>query len=349
MKNVYEMFPGGKALAAYLLLSELPAGVDPLGPDNMLVLANGLLTGAPFSTATRFTAAAKSPLTGGYGESEAGGFWGPELKMAGYEAVVLTGRAADARLPVDQGRPGRNPARRSPVEARAGGGAGDDPRRAGRQARPGAADRAGRRKPGAVRSAHERPAPFQRAHGHGRGHGVEEPQGDRGARQQQVSRQCRRAGRAIADLGKRLAKQVKENPLSWDLQVKGTPGLTAGLNAGGILPTRNFHEGAFEGVDNLRWEAYEKEILSARRSCYACAVRCKREVKVGGKAGDRYQVSDSYGGPEYEAVAGLRLELRHRRPAGRGEGERAVRPLHDGRDLDAARSSRSRWNASSTG
>jgi aldehyde:ferredoxin oxidoreductase len=105
----------------------------------------------------------------------------------------------------------------------------------------------------------------------------------------------------VADLGKRLAKQVKENPLSWDLQVKGTPGLTAGLNAGGILPTRNFHEGAFEGVDKLRWEAYEKELLSARRSCYACAVRCKREVKVD----DRYQVSDNYGGPEYEAVAGF--------------------------------------------
>ena len=53
----------------------------------------------------------------------------------------------------------------------------------------------------------------------------------------------------IGDLGRRLAKAVKEHPSSWDLQVKGTPGLTAGLNAAGILPTRNFHEGAFEGVE----------------------------------------------------------------------------------------------------
>ncbi len=85
------------------------------------------------------------------------------------------------------------------------------------------------------------------------------------------------------------------------MQVKGTPGLTGPLNAGGILPTRNFHTGEFEGVDAIKWEAYEKELLTARRTCYACAVRCKREVKVD----DRYQVSDNYGGPEYETIAGF--------------------------------------------
>jgi aldehyde:ferredoxin oxidoreductase len=85
------------------------------------------------------------------------------------------------------------------------------------------------------------------------------------------------------------------------LQYKGTPGLVDGLNAAGILPTRNFHQGAFEGVDKIKWDAYEKELLTARRSCYACAVRCKREVKVD----DRYQVSDVYGGPEYETLDGF--------------------------------------------
>ncbi|CAG0946215.1 partial aldehyde:ferredoxin oxidoreductase, partial [Anaerolineae bacterium] len=69
----------------------------------------------------------------------------------------------------------------------------------------------------------------------------------------------------------------------------------------GILPTRNFRQGAFENVDKIKWETYEKELLTARRSCYACAVRCKREVAVN----DRYQVSDAYGGPEYETVDGF--------------------------------------------
>ena len=89
----YRLYPGGKALAGYLLLREIEPGADPLGPDNVLVLVNGLLTGAPISTATRFTASARSPLSGAYGESEAGGFWGPELKMAGYEGIIVTGRA----------------------------------------------------------------------------------------------------------------------------------------------------------------------------------------------------------------------------------------------------------------
>jgi aldehyde:ferredoxin oxidoreductase len=106
---------------------------------------------------------------------------------------------------------------------------------------------------------------------------------------------------ALAELGRTLAKKVKEHPQSWDMQVKGTPMLVGGLNAAGILPTRNFRQGVFEGVDKVRWEAYEKELLTARRSCYACAVRCKREIAVN----DRYQVDGAYGGPEYEAIAGF--------------------------------------------
>ena len=67
---------------------------------------------------------------------------------------------------------------------------------------------------------------------------------------------------------------MRTNPLSWDLQQRGTPGLVEPLNVAGVLPTRNFKQGAFEGMDNLKWEVYEKELLTARRSCYACAVRC---------------------------------------------------------------------------
>ena len=107
----YRRYPGGKALAAYHLLRDMPAGADPLGPDNVLVLAAGLLTGAPVSTATRFNAIARSPLTGGFGESEAGGYWGPELKMAGFDAIILTGRSPRAGLDLGQGRRGGDPRR----------------------------------------------------------------------------------------------------------------------------------------------------------------------------------------------------------------------------------------------
>jgi len=92
-EEFYRLYPGGKSLAGYYLLNEMPAHTDPFGPESVLVVANGLLTGSPVSTATRYVVSARSPLTNGYGESEAGGFWGPELKMAGFEALVITGCA----------------------------------------------------------------------------------------------------------------------------------------------------------------------------------------------------------------------------------------------------------------
>ena len=64
---------GGGALAAWLLLRDMPPGVDPLGPDNVLVFMTSVINGLSLSGTNRYTAAAKSPLTGGYGESEAGG------------------------------------------------------------------------------------------------------------------------------------------------------------------------------------------------------------------------------------------------------------------------------------
>src|SRR3989454_3189255 len=84
---------GGGALACHLLLRDMPAGVDPLGPDNMLVFMTSVINGLSLSGTNRYTAAAKSPLTGGYGESEAGGWWGPELRAAGFEGVTIRGRS----------------------------------------------------------------------------------------------------------------------------------------------------------------------------------------------------------------------------------------------------------------
>jgi aldehyde:ferredoxin oxidoreductase len=299
-EDLYRMYPGGKALAGYYLLSELPAHVDPLGPDNLLVLANGLLTGLPLATATRFTASARSPLTGAYGESEAGGWWGPELRMAGFEAILITGQAEQpVYLWIQDGKAeirgadylwGQEPEQAQALIRQE---LGDDKIRV-LQIGLGGENLVryagltnelrhfnGRTGMGAVMGSKRLKAIAVRGHQR-----VVEGVFD----SQQVS-----------ELGKGLARMVKDHPQSWDLYDKGTPGLVAGLNAGGILPTRNFLEGAFEQVDHIKWDVYEKELLTARRSCYACAVRCKREVALD----DRYQVSSAYGGPEYETVAGF--------------------------------------------
>ena len=74
----YRQYMGGSALAMHYLLKEMPAGVDPLGPENVLVLALSVLTGTAISGQSRMTAAAKSPLTGAIGDSQSGGFFPAE-------------------------------------------------------------------------------------------------------------------------------------------------------------------------------------------------------------------------------------------------------------------------------
>ena len=78
-QNWLRRYLGGRAFGAYHLLKEVPAGADPLGPENKLIFATGILANTNISGASRFSTIAKSPLTGAYGEAEAGGWWGPEL------------------------------------------------------------------------------------------------------------------------------------------------------------------------------------------------------------------------------------------------------------------------------
>ena len=94
-EDVYRAYPGGSALAAYLLMKAIPAGADPLGPDNVLVMAVSPLTGLAISGQSRMTACARSPLTGAIGDSQCGGFFPAEMRNAGADAIVFTGRAAE--------------------------------------------------------------------------------------------------------------------------------------------------------------------------------------------------------------------------------------------------------------
>jgi aldehyde:ferredoxin oxidoreductase len=93
-EKFYRMYFGGRGFVASYLLRELAPGVDPLGPENKLIFASGVVTGAPLAGSGRSGVGAKSPLTGGFGASEMGGFWGYELKRAGYDAVVVEGKAS---------------------------------------------------------------------------------------------------------------------------------------------------------------------------------------------------------------------------------------------------------------
>jgi aldehyde:ferredoxin oxidoreductase len=89
---------GGSALAARYLYEiskgEMPGrSIDPLGPDNPLIFMTGPLVGTAMPSAGRYSVCAFSPLTGLWGESNSGGFWGPELRFAGYDGIIVTGKA----------------------------------------------------------------------------------------------------------------------------------------------------------------------------------------------------------------------------------------------------------------
>ncbi len=84
---------GGAGFIAYFLWKELKQGVDALGPDNKLIFALGPVTGLSLPGASRYCVGAKSPLTGGIAKAESGGFWMAELKRAGFDAIIIEGKA----------------------------------------------------------------------------------------------------------------------------------------------------------------------------------------------------------------------------------------------------------------
>ena len=95
--EILRQYIGGYGLAAKLIYDNMPAKADPLGPEAIMGFFPGLLTdtGAPFSG--RFMIAGKSPLTGGWGDSNCGGYFGPEIKKCGYDAILIKGIASSPK------------------------------------------------------------------------------------------------------------------------------------------------------------------------------------------------------------------------------------------------------------
>ncbi|MBI2015695.1 MAG: aldehyde ferredoxin oxidoreductase family protein [Candidatus Rokubacteria bacterium] len=290
---VTRKYLGGGALAAWLLLRDMPARVDPLGPDNVLVFMTSVINGLSLSGTNRYTAAAKSPLTGGYGESEAGGWWGPELRAAGFDGVAIRGTAAapvylwikDGQVKFRDAQPywGKLSGEvQDGLEAELG-----DKRI--RVLQTGVSGERGVRFAAIVN---------QLKHFHGRG-GLGAVMGAKNLKAVVV-----RGGKPPVAIDKERAK----GQLVWfrehydrakdRFHQLGSASAVMALEAGGILPTRNFRDGSFEGARAISGQTMRDTILVDRGTCYACAVACKREVEV-----KELGVTPKYGGPEYETLA----------------------------------------------
>jgi aldehyde:ferredoxin oxidoreductase len=295
----YRTYLGGGALASYFLLRDLPAGVDPLGPENLLIFASNVLSGVPIAGMTRYTVAAKSPLTGAYGESEAGGFWGPELKFTGFDAVVIKGKAAKpSYLYIHDGK----------VELRSA------EKIWGLETGPAQEKIREELKEKRVRVAIIGPAGEnlvryacvvnELKHANGRS-GMGAVMGSKNIKAVAVKGSNILEVKDVEkflELSKALTETIGQHGPNKVLRKLGTPNLVMALNTQGILPTRNFQEGAFEGAEKISGEKMTETILRNEEGCYACAVRCKRAVEV---PSGPYATTALYGGPEYETLGSL--------------------------------------------
>ena len=302
----YRKYAGGSALALYYLLQEMPAGVDPLSPENVLVLALSVLTGAPISGQSRMTAAAKSPLTGGIGDSQTGGYWPAEFKFAGFDAIVIKGKAEHpVYLWIHDGQYELRDA--SHLWGKITG-----------EAEALIREELGDKKIEVLQVG---------------------PAGEKLVRFAAIMNMSNRANgrtglgavmgsknlKAVAVRGKdrpELADQSQLNELArWGaatvpdsdiagLAKYGTAETTGANQVIGSLPAFNYNSGGFdqwEAIDGttmydtiLRGADQGKQDRLGRDTCYACTVRCKRVVEI---TEGPYQVDPHYGGPEYETTS----------------------------------------------
>jgi len=291
--DFYRRYMGGRGFIGYYLLKELQPGIDPLGPDNKLIFATGVITGGRVGGTGRNSVGAKSPLTDGYGEAEAGGYWGPELKRAGYDAIIFEGKS---EKPVYLWLGGKEPELKDASHLW-----GKTTLETETAIREELSDKN-------IKTALIGPAGENQVrvacilnditHAYGRS-GMGAVMGSKNLKGIAVRG---KKPPAIADQEKikEIARWVGQN-YSKGMQDLGTSGGLMGLNEGGGLPTRNFREGVFEGAEAISGQTMRDTILINRGTCYACPVKCKRVVKVD----EPYQVNPEYGGPEYETLGSL--------------------------------------------
>jgi len=267
---------GGVGLAARLLYQNLPPGADPLGPENVLVFAPGVFAGTPIAASNKHAVVAKSPLTGMIGDSLAGSFWSHTLRRAGYDALVVTGRAErpvylaiyDDQVLI---RDARHLAGLSPyatedalraelgsdeVSVSAIGPAGERLVRFACIAN----DRgrmAGRTGLGAVMGAKNLKAIAVR--------------GSRTIRVADIA--------ALEPLTVELARRCR-GPMTEKYRTLGTPSNVLVLNYLGALPTRNYREVSFAAAEKISGEALNRYYVERIVACAGCPVACEHLTVV---------------------------------------------------------------------
>ncbi|BAF59102.1 MAG: aldehyde ferredoxin oxidoreductase family protein [Pelotomaculum sp.] len=292
-QEVLKTWLGGRGLGARMVAAEVPAGCDPLGEENKIIFAAGPLTGTKVPGTGRFSASAKSPLTGTIFDSNAGGRWGVELKRCGYDALIIEGKAnAPACLTITGGR-----ARLEEAGELWGAGVAETNRKL--------AEKLGKViSTACIGPAGENLVKFAAilCDGHralGRG-GLGAVMGAK--RLKAITLHGTGTVRVASPdklnfMNYEAGKWIKANPItSKGLPEFGTPVLVNLFNEMGVLPTRNFQFSRFAGALKISGEAITETMFAGRRGCYGCPVQCAMLVKTS---------TGITAGPEYESVWAL--------------------------------------------
>lgn len=295
----YRKYMGGSAMSLFYILKGMPAGVDPLSPENILTLMLSVTTGASISGQSRINVNAKSPLTGVIGDSQAGGFFPAEMKFAGFDGIVIKGRSpkpvylsiidGEARLHDAQHLMGKVTGEVDTLLKQEVGDLKAEVLQCGPAAEKGvlfsslvnmANRNNGRTGMGLVMASKNLKAIVVR-----------------GRKKPEIADPA-----GLTALNREGPKAMPLNPDMDALGKYGTANVVMFQNTIGTLPTRNYNEGQFERCEDLSGEVMYDTILKESDTCYACVVRCKRVVEINEGP---YQVDPLYGGPEYETLATL--------------------------------------------
>ena len=293
--RVLKDFIGGRGLGIYYLNKFVDPKCDPLSPENLLVMATGPLTGTGAPTGARYMVMTKSPLTGAITCSNSGGVFPTELKRSGYDAIIFSGRSEKpVYLWIDQEKAelrtavhlwGKDTRETTDIllteinaKARVAciGPAGEqkvlfaaimnDKHRA-----------AGRSGVGAVMGSKNLKAVVVKGKGR-------IPLAD--------PERFKAFNKEILDIFK---QGIEKTPLG--LTVNGTAGVVVATQNFGVLPTKNWQQGTFDGWEKIQGQELTRRFLVKNSACYGCPIGCgrKTEVDLPGFAGEGE-------GPEYETI-----------------------------------------------
>jgi aldehyde:ferredoxin oxidoreductase len=289
---------GGKAMGAYLLLRHLQPNTPPYDPDNILIFITGPLSGTNFPAASRSAVITRSPMTGTFLDSYCGGFFGPHLKRAGIDALVITGKAQKpVYVLVDEGQITIEAAEQLwglstfDTEARL---QNEHRKEKGERISVAAIGPAGEKKVRFANIVNNR-----RCYGRG---GAGAVMGSKNLKAV-VLRGNQRPGMTDEAAFKEIAGRSRLKTAAHPLTGKeghfpkvGTMMTLDLTNETGTLPTRNWQENTSEHAEVINADAFVKHIIRPK-SCYACPIGCSRETTAT-QSGVEYTTE----GPEYETM-----------------------------------------------